>query len=357
MTILRSTGPVISTRRSLRCPPGSARRSSRPSRIARVSGRKSGSLPASNSRLPRARASRAARRGGRRTRAAAWRRTRRPPGVRICAYSGVMRPVISMPGPYVGCAHRGPRRQGRDQLRRGAGRAPGVENVKTIFTNAILPDPRAARCRVRGARDEDRAAPRRRCAPRTARGECTARAGRASGVARRRTSGRASIALRDAAIDRAHHRAQRRRDDVGVEADAVDRAGRCRCAAARRRPPSRPRRRRSRARGSSARGCRSRRPSRSACDERVDRAVAGAVQRPLGAVDAQAAPSAARRCRRRRCAARGGRRRRPASSPPTYSRSNAARISADDSSLPVASVICWITWLNSICSRRGSARP
>ena len=71
------------------------------SRMARVSGRKSGSVPASSSACRTARL------------ASSW--SRRPPkarcslaanatasGVRICAYSGVMRPVISMPGPYWG---------------------------------------------------------------------------------------------------------------------------------------------------------------------------------------------------------------------------------------------------------------
>ncbi len=97
MTILRSTGPVISTRRSAMSAGYGAQVQSA-SRTARVSARKSGSTPASSS------AWRVARR--------ASSSLRRPPnarcsfaakatasGVRIAAYSGVMRPVISMPGP------------------------------------------------------------------------------------------------------------------------------------------------------------------------------------------------------------------------------------------------------------------
>ena len=52
MTILRSTGPVISTRRSCRSAGAGATVQS-PARIAAVSGRKSGSLPASSLALAR----------------------------------------------------------------------------------------------------------------------------------------------------------------------------------------------------------------------------------------------------------------------------------------------------------------
>ena len=55
MTILRSVGPVISTRRSTRPGAGSAHRQS-PPRTSAVSGRKSGSAPAASSASRRARA-------------------------------------------------------------------------------------------------------------------------------------------------------------------------------------------------------------------------------------------------------------------------------------------------------------
>ena len=103
MIILRSTGPVISTRRSWMSA-GTGAQVQSPSRTARVSGRKSGSLPASNSawrccrrasssvrRAPKARCSVAANASA--------------SGVRISAYSAVMRPVTVMPGPKVGCVH------------------------------------------------------------------------------------------------------------------------------------------------------------------------------------------------------------------------------------------------------------
>ena len=40
-----------------------------------------------------------------------------------------------------------------------------------------------------------------------------------------------------------------------------------------------------------------------------------------------------------------------------YSSAKTSHISLDDTSPPSPSVIFWIAWLNSICSRRGSARP
>ncbi len=40
-----------------------------------------------------------------------------------------------------------------------------------------------------------------------------------------------------------------------------------------------------------------------------------------------------------------------------YSSANASHISLGDTSPPSPSVIFWITWLNSICSRRGSTSP
>ncbi len=40
-----------------------------------------------------------------------------------------------------------------------------------------------------------------------------------------------------------------------------------------------------------------------------------------------------------------------------YSSANASHISLGDTSPPSPSVIFWITWENSICSRRGSASP
>jgi hypothetical protein len=40
-----------------------------------------------------------------------------------------------------------------------------------------------------------------------------------------------------------------------------------------------------------------------------------------------------------------------------YSSAKTSHISFGDTSPPSPSVICWIAWLNSICSRRGRARP
>ena len=93
--ILRSTGPVISTRRSWMSARTGAQVQSA-SRTARVSGRKSGSLPASNSACRRARrASSSFRRGPNARCSFAAKAT--ASGVRISAYSGVMRPLIAMP--------------------------------------------------------------------------------------------------------------------------------------------------------------------------------------------------------------------------------------------------------------------
>ena len=67
IAIFRSTGPVISVRRSIRSGGVGATRQS-PSRTARVSGRKSGSRPASNSRCrSRRRTSSSSRRGAKRS--------------------------------------------------------------------------------------------------------------------------------------------------------------------------------------------------------------------------------------------------------------------------------------------------
>ena len=86
MTIFRSTGPVISVRRSRRSA-GAGATFHRPSRTDRVDGRKSGSTPASSCTWRAARAcSSAWRRGSNSRKSPAM--NAHAPGVRISAYSG-----------------------------------------------------------------------------------------------------------------------------------------------------------------------------------------------------------------------------------------------------------------------------
>ena len=197
------------------------------------------------------RAAPAARRAGRRRRAAACAANAIASGVRICAYSGVMRPVMSMPGPKLGhscvsslrsvcgAAETAPTETGKRESRMHTGGWCSASIAE------LLRQPRACTGMAPVCAVRQPPARRVRARPRD----------RRSAAARRRrlrrTSGSVSMPVRDPAIDRAHHRAQRRRHDVRVEADAVDGAIARRRAAARRRPPSRPRRRRRRARGSS----------------------------------------------------------------------------------------------------------
>jgi hypothetical protein len=97
MVILRSVGPVISTRRSSRPGPGPATRHVRSSRMCRVSGRKSGSSPFANRSLRRWRASSRSWRGpaNRVCRSAT---NARASGLRICSEPGTTGPVISRVG-------------------------------------------------------------------------------------------------------------------------------------------------------------------------------------------------------------------------------------------------------------------
>ena len=69
------------------------------------------------------------------------------------------------------------------------------------------------------------------------------------------------------------------------------------------------------------------------------------------------ARSDARPCRRRRCAARDGRHSARASCAPDIRARTPRECPPTTAPCPIASVIAWITWQNSICRRRGSARP
>ena len=98
MTILRSTGPVISTRRS--CDVGGHRRAG-PVAFAHGPrlGQEVGQLAGVELRLPRGAAREQLGAAAAECALQVARRTRRASGVRICAYSGVTAAVISMPGP------------------------------------------------------------------------------------------------------------------------------------------------------------------------------------------------------------------------------------------------------------------
>ena len=114
------------------------------------------------------------------------------------------------------------------------------------------------------------------------------------------------------------------------------------------------RRCRSRARGSRARASAAPVARCSAVDEGVDRPVAAAVDGCSRAVARRSVGAAARRAPSALsadatwCATRMRR-------PRPYSRSKMRHRSAAVSSLPVSSITACTTWLNSICSRRGSS--
>ena len=95
MTILRSTGPVISTRRSSRSG-GMGATFQSPSRMPRVSGRKSGCQPASSRAWTSARRARSSRLRPSKARCSLA-SSARASGVRISSYSGLIGALISTP--------------------------------------------------------------------------------------------------------------------------------------------------------------------------------------------------------------------------------------------------------------------